>query len=344
MNIALLRLLRTELKRFIAPEVLAESLGSPVTDIIRDLDELKDFGFSFDRMPCLGIRYAGPARRLCPDQIEWQLRTRTVGNRITVWQRVSSTNDVAARAAACPVNDGLVVLAEEQTAGRGRRHRRWITPPDTSILMSVLLFPPESIRTVSLLTCLAAVAVADVIIDQLRIPARIKWPNDVRINGRKVCGILVEDLALQRPRRSLVGHTTFRSSASGSVRKAVVMGIGVNVNLDLGRLPLAIQRTAGSLMQFCGELLDRSELVRLIIQKLDYYYQLACSDDCDCILQRWRELADLVGTPVRVERARDTIVGYLVDLSPEKGVCLKLGPSKFLDLPAGEVISISELH
>ena len=120
----------------------AELGAGPRRASARDLDELEAFGFAIERHPYRGVAYRGPAERLCPDQIEYGLGTRRVGRRVAVWNRVASTNDLAARAAASPANEGLVVLAEEQTAGRGRRGRTWTAPPGSSVLMSVLLFPP----------------------------------------------------------------------------------------------------------------------------------------------------------------------------------------------------------
>ena len=106
---------------------------------------LVSFGFGIEQHPYRGASYVGPADRLCPDQIEHELATRWLGRRIVVWNRVTSTNDLAARAGASGSNDGLVILAEEQTSGRGRRGRSWTAPPRSSILMSVLLFPPPQL-------------------------------------------------------------------------------------------------------------------------------------------------------------------------------------------------------
>ena len=166
-----------------------DGLG-PDTDRVRDdLDALAAFGYGIERHPYRGAAYAGPADRLCPDQIEHELSTRRVGRRISVWSRVSSTNDLAARAAVSASNAGLVVLAEEQTAGRGRRGRSWSAPPRSSILMSVLLFPPphlapavpEAAFGCAWLTVLGAVATAEVVTAWTGRNAAIKWPNDVRV-------------------------------------------------------------------------------------------------------------------------------------------------------------------
>jgi BirA family biotin operon repressor/biotin-[acetyl-CoA-carboxylase] ligase len=101
---------------------------------------------------------------------------------------VGSTNDLAARGAGSIANEGLVVLAEEQTAGRGRRGRAWTAPAGTSLLMSVLLFPPEQAADPGWLTAQAAIAVVEVVAAWSGRDARIKWPNDVRVDGRKIAG------------------------------------------------------------------------------------------------------------------------------------------------------------
>ncbi len=144
LNIPLLNRLRAAAGEFVP----LDELGPDACRVRADLDALDHFGFAIERHPYRGACYSGPAERLCPDQIEHELATRRIGRRIAVWSRVSSTNDLAVRAAGSASNDGLVVLADEQTAGRGRRGRSWTAPPRTSILMSLLLFPPSDLDPV----------------------------------------------------------------------------------------------------------------------------------------------------------------------------------------------------
>jgi BirA family biotin operon repressor/biotin-[acetyl-CoA-carboxylase] ligase len=286
------------------------------------------------------------------EQIEWDLHTRVIGRRISVWRRTTSTNDLAGRAARTRSNDGLVVLAEEQTAGRGRRQRHWFAPPYSSILMSVLVFPPETVRSVMLLTSLAAVAVAKLIIETLGLPARIKWPNDVRVSGKKVCGILVEDMIRKRTKRSIErlpyrmppgtdDATVGRLAVHGAPR-ATVIGIGINVNVAAHSFPRHLDSPATSLMELCGRRLDRSELVRSLVQRLDHLYHLALTGKIETIWNGWHELADLVGRFVQVDRACDRLRGRLIAVRPPEGISLRLPSGKLLDLAANQVLSISE--
>ena len=352
MNIALLRMLQEQPDSHFWPESLARSLAISPARLLRDLRELEEFGFGIEHAPHLGVRYVEPARRLCVDQIEWQLGTRTIGRRIAVWRRVTSTNDVAARAAKSPSNDGLVVLSEEQTAGRGRRHRRWHAPPHSSILMSVLIFPPPALRSVALLTSLAAIAVADVLIESLKLPARIKWPNDVRVASKKCCGILVEVLTRSRRRQPSSGRDgdSARSEHSRDEPpprpvswRAAVIGIGINVNVEPRDFPRELASPATSLMALCGRRLDRSELARAVIQRLDLLYDRSRGGSLKMVWDRWRELADLVGQPVCVERPHDELRGRLVDLRPERFVLLQRENGERVRIPTEEVLSIAEM-
>jgi BirA family biotin operon repressor/biotin-[acetyl-CoA-carboxylase] ligase len=350
-NIALLRTLQSCPDAFFWPESLARSLEISPARLLRDMRELESFGFEFEWEPHRGWRFALAAPRLCVDQIEWELGTTTIGRRILVWQRVSSTNDIAARAAASRSNNGLVVLAEEQTAGRGRRSRRWFAPAGSSILMSVLLFVQDSLRSTPLLTSLAAVAVAEVISENLGLPARIKWPNDVRLEGKKFCGILVEDLAQRRRRKrasSAPNHGepetggSKDSRASGHSSRATVIGIGINANLDSRAFPQEIRSTATSLSEQSGGPVDRSELARRLIIKLDQYYNLTLRGKLATLWERWQSVADLVGGQVQLHRPKDRLIGKLLYLRPDCAVLLEDPLGTVHQIPLHEVLSLKE--
>jgi BirA family biotin operon repressor/biotin-[acetyl-CoA-carboxylase] ligase len=151
-----------------------------------------------------------------------------IGGRLLRLAEVDSTNTVAAGYADDPANDGLAVWAEVQTAGRGSQGRSWQSPPDWGVWLSVLLFPPPDLRRPVYLTILAAVAVCETVYDCARLQTTIKWPNDVLIRGRKVCGILVEQ------------------------GRAAVVGIGLNVNTPAEAFAAAGLDQAGSLALFTG--------------------------------------------------------------------------------------------
>src|SRR5436190_9218080 len=119
----------------------------------------------------------------------WNLPTRHLGRRTLLFRCLESTNSHALAFANDPANHGLAILADEQTAGRGQRGRSWVSEPGSSVLLSLLIFPPPSLCRPALLTAWAAVSVCETILQTIDIQARVKWPNDVLIDGKKVCGI-----------------------------------------------------------------------------------------------------------------------------------------------------------
>src|SRR5262249_11094582 len=152
-----------------------------------------------------------------------------LGQRVHVFERLESTNTFALAHAPDVAYDGLVVLADEQTAGRGQHGRTWSCPGGSGVLMSVLIFPPAALHRPAILTAWAAVSVCELIDKMTGIEASIKWPNDVLVQNRKVCGILVEQ------------------------RHGTVVGIGLNVNQPAAHFEAAGLPQAASLAMFTGQ-------------------------------------------------------------------------------------------
>lgn len=297
--------------------VNASLLGADPLEVMRDLEELESFGFALERHPILGAAYRGPSERLCPDLIEYDTRSICIGRRIAVWNRVSSTNDVAARAGASVANEGLVVLAEEQTAGRGSRGRSWTAPARSSLLMSVLLFPAGPLADPAWLTALAALAVAEVVSESTGREARIKWPNDVRVDGRKVAGILVE-----RGRGS-------------------VIGIGLNVNITEDQFDEAIRTSATSLSIILRKPVDRSSLARALIARLDALYERSRRFGPEMLIRRWSDRGELVGRSVTVETAAGCRDGKLIELDIFHALMLEAADGSRIKVPLHRVLSIT---
>jgi BirA family transcriptional regulator, biotin operon repressor / biotin---[acetyl-CoA-carboxylase] ligase len=296
-----------------------DGLGLDTERVRADLDALAAFGFGIERHPYRGAAYAGPAGRLCPDQIEHKLATRWIGRRIAVWSRVASTNDLAARAGTSASNVGLVVLAEEQTAGRGRRGRSWTAPPRSSILMSVLLFPPAPLAETAWLTALGAVATAEVVAAWTGLDAgiTIKWPNDVRVGGRKIAGVLVER------------------------GQGAVIGIGLNANVEPGAFPPDLRATATSLGIVTSRWIDRSELARALLRRLDAWYELGRSCGPESLNGAWRDRSEHLGQRVAVATPQGLVLGRLDDLHLQHGLSLTLPDGRRRQIPIPAVLTMA---
>lgn len=342
LNMVLLNRLRAAGGGFVALDDLAGGAAAGETELDRvraDLEALAAFGFAIERHPYRGAAYAGPAGRLCPDQIEHKLKTRRIGRRIVVWSRVSSTNDLAAEAADSAEADGLVVLAEEQTAGRGRLGRAWTAPPRSSILMSVLLVPesdphpdPNGLEGRGWLTAIASVATAEVVSDLTGRRADIKWPNDVRIDGRKIAGILVE-----RP-AGLPPDPGFPRPAPDRHARPAVVGIGLNVNLVRDDLPDELRNRATSIRIETGFPADRSETARALICRLDHWYDAVQASGegsgAAALNAAWRDRIEGLGRLVRVLTPDGPRTGRFVDLDLRRGLTLVPASESDADPPS----------
>jgi BirA family biotin operon repressor/biotin-[acetyl-CoA-carboxylase] ligase len=217
--------------------------------------------------------------------------------RVLEFDTVPSTNTVVLGLADDPANHGVVVLAREQTAGRGQYGRSWLAPPGTSVLMSILLFPPPTLRRPALLTAWVAVSVCELCQKLTGLPARIKWPNDVLIEGRKVCGILIE----QRAR--------------GPDKVASVVGIGLNVTQSAAVFADAGLMEAASLAVFAERTFDCRQVAEELLVGLAEEYHRLVREDHVPLESRWREYLGLEGLHVSVECVKESVQGRLEKVS-----------------------------
>ena len=199
-----------------------------------------------------------------------RVRMAPLGRRVLFFHRIASTNDVALALAADAGTEGLVVLADEQTAGRGRQGRIWHSPPGTGLYVSIVLRPArariEGGRAAGLLTLTAGVALAEAVEVVTALRVDIKWPNDLLVGRRKLAGILAE-------------------SAAGDLAQ-IVLGYGLNVSA--GALPAAVDRRATSLESELGRSVDRAALCAETLAAISTRYRDLLDGRFDAILDAWR--------------------------------------------------------
>ena len=249
---------------------------------------------------------------------EWafdDLGTRLVGRYIRWHESVPSTNDLAVRLAEIPVPEGTVIGAEEQTAGRGRWGRPWASPRG-GVWLSVILrpgLPPDRTPVVGFA---AAVAATEAIRETTRLPARVKWPNDVLVEGRKVVGILAE-------------------AAPGA--EWVVVGVGINANVPEEALPRTPGHPAASLQALLGHPVDRGALIRALLRRLDRGYELLRSAGVRAVLMRWREVADTLGREVRIETPAGPVAGLAYDVDETGALLVRCDDGTVRTVTAGDL-------
>jgi BirA family biotin operon repressor/biotin-[acetyl-CoA-carboxylase] ligase len=253
-----------------------------------------------------------------PPRHEWSLDTYRLGRRVLVFERLDSTNNLATSLAGDPANDGLAILANEQTAGRGQHGRTWLAPPGQSVLLSLLLTPPPQLCRPAILTAWAAVAVCATVYQTIGQPTRIKWPNDVLLHDRKVCGILIESLANQRAAGFIpaANAAEINPTARQDPRSPwFVVGIGLNVQQSAATFAAAGLPEATSLAQFAAQPLDTHTVAINLIRQLDRDYETLCRGNLDMVERRWKDHLGLLGKQVIAECHGTSHCGRLIELS-----------------------------
>lgn len=235
------------------------------------------------------------------------------------YEEIESTNVEAKSLARSGAPEGTVVIAEAQTAGRGRLGRRWSSPAGKGLLFSVLLRPALPMRDVHLLTLVGACAVADAIESMIDTPIGIKWPNDLFVGDRKIGGILME--------------------VAGEQDKVdwVVVGIGINVNAEYSQLPVALRRTATSLKSANGEAVDRSELLARVLLQLDAQYAKALADGFDAAFSGFRRRDYLMGRSISVEAKGGSVLGTAAGIDEHGALVVRLSQRQIRRFHSGDV-------
>jgi BirA family biotin operon repressor/biotin-[acetyl-CoA-carboxylase] ligase len=234
-------------------ETLSRELGVSRAQVWKHVEALRARGYAIDGEPGGGYRLTGAPDRLYPEELAHGLATRWLGHALHWHDEIDSTNRAALELARAGAPAGTAVVAEAQTAGRGRLGRAFFSPAHVNLYVSIVLRPALSTTDAPTLILASAVAVADAVAAALDDPARveIKWPNDVLVDGRKVSGILME-----------LGAEAARVAFC-------VLGIGVNLNVDPRTFPVEFRDTATSLAAASGAPVDRAAFTRTLFQALE---------------------------------------------------------------------------
>ncbi len=262
---------------------------------------------------------------ITPDVILDSLRAQRIGRPVTVLGEVGSTNDVALEAARGGAAEGLTVLADRQTAGRGRRGRRWASPPGVGVYLSVLLRPGLPPRKAPLLGLAAGLAVAEAVEDLAGMSPELKWPNDVLLGGKKLAGVLPE------------------LATEGDSVSHVVVGVGLNLNHRAGDFPDEVRGTATSLRLESGRAWERGRAAAAILNALDGWYQRFLDSAFEKILEAYHRRSATLGRPVSVLIEQAGWQGEAVGLDPEGALLVRDGAGALRRVVAGEV-SVREVR
>jgi len=217
-------------------------------------------------------------------------------------------------------SEGTVVIADVQTAGRGRSGRSWLSPQG-SLAMSIVLRPP--LDYLPGMVMIAALAVVRAIEEMTGLRCAIKWPNDVLVSGKKVCGILVE------------------SEAAGKQINYVILGVGVNINFEPSVFP-EIAEIATSISHELGKEIDREEFICLLLFELEKLYLELQAGGCSSVYRQWRERLETLGKLVNIRSEQKVERGIAEDVTEDGSLLLRRADGSLVEIVAGDVTVVKE--
>ena len=303
---------------FVAGGVLCDKLDVPRAELLKRIDSLRARGYVIHTRGGLGYQLVEIPDQLGEAQIAPLLASGELGRKIHHFAEVESTNDEAHRLAEAGALHGEVVVADFQTRGRGRRGRSWVAPRGKALTFSVVLRPAIAPARAPEITIAAAVAAAEAAREMGAGSARIKWPNDVECKGRKIAGLLTELRA--EPDR---------------VRHAV-LGVGVNVSLQMHDFPEELRPVATSLLLESGERQARPLVCARLLEHVEEWLSLHETEGFGPVADRWRELSSTLGRKVRITGA-DPIEGDAVDLAEDGALLVRTARGALVRVLAGDV-------
>jgi BirA family transcriptional regulator, biotin operon repressor / biotin---[acetyl-CoA-carboxylase] ligase len=302
----------------VSGERMANDLSVSRTAVWKAVRNLKKKGFDIESKPGSGYMLHGVPDRMIPDLVLHELGTRIVGRRVIHFPVTDSTNTRAKVLAAQGEAEGIVFIAEEQTRGRGRLDRSWISPQGQNLLFSVLFRPLMTIERVFRLTMMASVALIEALEELTPLKPLIKWPNDVYVGIKKLAGILTE----------------FSGNPDGI--EYVVVGVGLNVNADFSCHP-DIAESATSIRKEIGHPFPRLDLLRAILRNLDYYYCRTEDNDDSYLRDRWTSMSMILGTSVTVTSFDTMETGTAEAFDEDGSLILRTPDGKIRRIACGDV-------
>ncbi|MBU9714622.1 biotin--[acetyl-CoA-carboxylase] ligase [Evansella tamaricis] len=301
MLVRVLQLLRDNQHQFLSGEKISEELGCSRTMVWKYIESLRKEGNEILAVSNKGYQLIGETDQLSEHEIKSRLMEDSLFKHVHFKDNVDSTQIVAQRLVNEGAHTGTIVIANEQTLGRGRLGREWFSPPDTGIWMSIIVRPEIELREAPQLTLVTAVAVARAISNVTDLEVGIKWPNDILINGKKVVGILTE------------------MQADPDRVNSVIIGIGINTNQE--KFPNELKKIATSLSMEKGKKINRAELIIQILKEFEWLYDAYLTMGFQFIKPLWEARAVSIGKRVKAVTTKEVFYGMAIGID-DQGVLL----------------------
>ncbi len=317
---AILRLFRDAGDGFVSGENVSRELKVSRTAVWKQINGLRQSGYVIEAVPSRGYRLLSSPDILSSDEIRDQLVSARIGCHLVCLGTTASTNADAFRLAEEGAEEGTVVVADGQSAGKGRRGRVWTSPHGVNLYCSILLRPDILPHEAPQLTFLSAVAVVRAISLETGLKAEIKWPNDVLLQGKKVAGLLNE------------------MSAETDGINFVILGIGVNLNMSRDQFPDDLRAPATSLLLERGGPVQRARFTALLLNELDRLYADFLRHGFGPVREEWQRSCNAAGREVVVsDQGREMIRGLFDGIDGDGALRLRLPDGNLERIVAGDV-------
>jgi len=316
----ILRALRSVDEDSVSGAELSQRLGISRAAIWARIEELRSLGYDIQASPHRGYQLLDSPDLLHADDLLSRLDgSQVIGRDIRVFQKTTSTNDIVEKLARDGVAEGVVVFAESQTQGRGRLGRAWVSPPGKGLWFSVLLRPQIAPQAVTRLTIAAAASLARTVQSVTGVVPRIKWPNDLLVDGRKISGILTE------------------LSAELDHVKYVILGIGMNINLTESDFPPDLKPIATSLRVAAKREHNRPEFAAELLRQLDRDYRRLSEGHFQKVAEEWEALSGTLGSEVEVRTGDRIVRGRAESLDPDGALLVRTQHGRIERIIGGDV-------
>jgi BirA family biotin operon repressor/biotin-[acetyl-CoA-carboxylase] ligase len=319
--VKIVTLLKSHKSEYLSGQDLSDSLKMSRAAVWKHIKKLQSLGYKIDSRPKIGYKLIKTTNLLLPWEISDGLETKVFGKRIYYFHTVDSTQNFAIGLAPKKIENGTMVIAEKQTHGRGRLDRKWISPSG-GIWLSLILHPEFDISMSTLFPLITSLALAIAIEQVLKIKPKLKWPNDVTVNGKKIAGILVD-----------------ASLESGTIDHLII-GIGINFKIN----PLEIEKSIKHTANYYGTttLVKKNQntspikLVQRFLFELERLYQASLKKESKFFIQQWTRRSSTLGKSVIITLPNETLRGKALRVD-EDGALVISSKGKIQRIIAGDV-------
>lgn len=321
MKYKILEMLKQNTQGFVSGEEISERLNVSRTAVWKCINQLRESGYVIESQTKNGYRLVFSPDSVAAGEILPLLNTAVIGRKILYFDSIDSTNLYAKKAAETDFHDGTVVVADEQTAGKGRLGRHWVSSKGKGVWMTIMLKPDIDPSDAAKTTLLAACAVCRAVEKCCGLAATIKWPNDVVYGGRKLCGILTE------------------MSAEGEQIRFLIIGIGINANFNTDDFPEDLADVATSIKRELGMDIPRKMLAAEVINEFEAAYRVFISQNGNIrpFIEEYKKRSAVIGKDVRVIYKKEEVIGKAVDITEEGQLVILMQDGSRREILSGEV-------